>query len=257
MKTEGIKGNSLTKIYKITNKLNNKAYIGQTKQNVKTRFSQHILGMGLGKKMPIHLALQKYGKENFILEEIYYSLDSIDANYSEVYFINLHNTLSPNGYNVDFNTNSIKDNPYLIEESKNSSAVQSLGSETEKSEYLPTRPRYPYQLWMDIKYLYEEGKSPSDINKIMNLNIPNYTIVNKLKDLGCTTSNKARNKFRGNNRFKLSKEEKLNIIKDFKNGLSCVQLERKYKRSSKPIKQVLVDEHLYISKDKKISRTLE
>jgi hypothetical protein len=111
--------------------------------------------------MPIHLALKKYGKDNFIMEEICSCLDQVHANYLEAYFIDKFNSLAPNGYNVDFNTTHIKDNPYLIEEYKNSSAVQSIESETEKSEHnLSTRPRYPYlllrikryaELWSDPK----------------------------------------------------------------------------------------------------------
>jgi hypothetical protein len=213
--------------------------------------------MGMGKKMPVHLALQKYGKENFVIEEVCTCLDEKYAGYLEVYFINTFNSLAPNGYNVDFNTKYIKDNPYLIRENKESLAVQSIASESDLSEYnLATRPRYPYELWMTIKDLYEQGKSPTDINNLLNLNIPNYTIVNKLKDLGCNTTSKSRNLLRGNGKFKLSEVERLNIINDFKNGLSCVQLERKYKRASRPIKTVLVEAGLYTSKDKNICRTL-
>lgn len=60
-------------IYKITNKINGKVYIGQTIQSVKDRWHRHC-----GKKsirsaeMSMHIkrAILKYGKENFIIETI-------------------------------------------------------------------------------------------------------------------------------------------------------------------------------------------
>lgn len=245
-------------IYKITNITNGKCYIGQTKQATSTRFRQHISGMGFGKKMPIHLALKKYGKQNFILEELCSCLDETVANYFEAYFINKFNSLVPIGYNVDFNTTFIKDNPYLIEEYNNSLAVQSIGVETDMSEYnTPKRPEYPYQLWKTIIDLYNSGKCPDDINLVLGINIPRCTMVKKLRALGCDTSNKARNILRGRGRYLLSEVEKTNILADFQNGLECVQLEEKYKRGSRTIKQVLVDAGLYFSMDKKICRTLE
>lgn len=92
-------------IYKFTNKINNKAYIGQTRQKLKTRYRQHIRD---SKKdtLPFHLALQKYGEEKFefsVVEEI--ELDSkkelIDTlNKLEVKYIKKYNSLCPNGYNV-------------------------------------------------------------------------------------------------------------------------------------------------------------
>lgn len=60
-------------IYKITNKINNKVYIGQTNQTLKTRFNQHFnttTHISLIKR-----AMEKYGKENFTIESLYYGED--------------------------------------------------------------------------------------------------------------------------------------------------------------------------------------
>ena len=136
-------------IYKITNKISDKCYIGRTCQEVSVRFKQHITGMGLGKKMPIHLALSKYGSEMFTVETIFCTKDLTDCEYAEIYFINKFNSIAPNGYNVDLNTDKLKDNPYLIEEYKRSSAVQSIEGENCNTEYNPsTRTRYPVELWI-------------------------------------------------------------------------------------------------------------
>ena len=55
-------------IYKITNKINGKIYIGQTAKSIKERFNQHCLKWSCCTKFKY--AINKYGKENFIIEQI-------------------------------------------------------------------------------------------------------------------------------------------------------------------------------------------
>ena len=57
-------------IYKITNKINNKIYIGFTSQNPKKRLLQHFRKAKYGTISPLNNAIRKYGKENFIVETI-------------------------------------------------------------------------------------------------------------------------------------------------------------------------------------------
>ena len=85
-------------IYKITNLINNKAYIGQT-INIKNRFMQHCLPIKnkVSQVSLIKLAINKYGKENFIVEELYFGPDYSEK---EKEFIKFYNTLTPNGYNL-------------------------------------------------------------------------------------------------------------------------------------------------------------
>lgn len=54
-------------IYKITNKINGKIYIGQS-INIERRWKEHIFDNR--KNSLIHLAIIKYGKENFSFEVI-------------------------------------------------------------------------------------------------------------------------------------------------------------------------------------------
>lgn len=58
-------------IYKITNCLNNKIYIGQTIRPIQQRFERHI-NDAIHKIKDTHLcrAILKYGKENFKIEQI-------------------------------------------------------------------------------------------------------------------------------------------------------------------------------------------
>ena len=86
-------------IYKITNTINGKSYIGQTIQNVKERFYQHcaIKCSKAVSNMAIHRAIKKYGKSNFTVEVIE-EIDSANLNDRERYWIKYYNSYN-NGYN--------------------------------------------------------------------------------------------------------------------------------------------------------------
>jgi group I intron endonuclease len=91
-------------IYKITNLVNGKGYIGFTsKKNPYNRWSDHIHKSRnyKQKRYPLHLAIEKYTKDNFIFEIICQSKElDYCLNALEPYFIIKYNTLSPNGYNI-------------------------------------------------------------------------------------------------------------------------------------------------------------
>lgn len=87
-------------IYKITNLINNKNYIGQS-VNVKTRWRNHIRISkdkdNRGYNYPLYCAFRKYGIENFdfeILEEVI--PDNLDE--KEIYYIKKYDSFN-NGYN--------------------------------------------------------------------------------------------------------------------------------------------------------------
>ena len=86
-------------IYKITNKINGKSYIGQTIQNVKERFYQHCATKCSQAilNMVIHKAINKYGKSNFTIEVIE-EVESTNLNDRERYWIKYYDSYS-NGYN--------------------------------------------------------------------------------------------------------------------------------------------------------------
>ena len=57
-------------IYKITNKLNNKKYIGKTTETIAIRWRQHCKRAETDFSRTEHFitAIRKYGKENFMVE---------------------------------------------------------------------------------------------------------------------------------------------------------------------------------------------
>lgn len=85
-------------IYKITNKINNKSYVGQTTQKISERWRKHL--KSTTKCTAMHNAIQKYGKESFTVEIVCTCISKEDLNEKESYYIKLFNTLSPHGYNL-------------------------------------------------------------------------------------------------------------------------------------------------------------
>lgn len=86
-------------IYKITNTINGKSYIGQTIQDVKERFYQHcaVRCNEAVLNMAIHKAIFKYGRPNFTVEVIE-EVESNSLNDRERYWIEYYGSYN-NGYN--------------------------------------------------------------------------------------------------------------------------------------------------------------
>ena len=103
-------------IYKITNNINGKIYIGQS-INIYERWKQHeYKAFNCNEKAynsAIHQAYRKYGIENFsyeIIEEC--SPEQLDAR--EIYWIKQLNSLTPNGYNITSGGQYFKGASYKI-----------------------------------------------------------------------------------------------------------------------------------------------
>lgn len=88
-------------IYKITNKLNGKSYIGQSIHCGK-RIDEHFKG-----NLFIDQTIQLEGIENFTFE-ILKIASREELSYWEDYYIKEYNTIFPNGYNKRWNTSSQK-----------------------------------------------------------------------------------------------------------------------------------------------------
>ena len=82
-------------VYRITNLVNGKVYIGQT-NNLDRRWKEHLYDKR--NNHPIHSALIKYGKENFRMDTLYYG---VDYNEEEKKWISFYDSQNPqNGYNI-------------------------------------------------------------------------------------------------------------------------------------------------------------
>lgn len=89
-------------IYKITNLLNNKVYIGQVyNKSIYDRFKRHISEAKPTSKSYIGRAIAKYGFENFTIEEIDTANTLEELNEKEKYWIKYYNSTDLNyGYNL-------------------------------------------------------------------------------------------------------------------------------------------------------------
>lgn len=84
-------------VYKLTNKLNGKCYIGQTIQTLENRLKQHI---SCGNTI-ISKALNKYGVDNFEITVIDNASNMKQLNSKEIFWIGFYKSLTKyNGYNV-------------------------------------------------------------------------------------------------------------------------------------------------------------
>ena len=95
--------NTKNTIYIITNKVNQKQYIGRTIDNIEKRLRQHYTeSKHCYSQTPLHIDMQKYGIENFTIEKLYeFSADTQKiANITEQCYIEKFNTKIPNGYNI-------------------------------------------------------------------------------------------------------------------------------------------------------------
>lgn len=94
-------------VYKIVNNINGKIYIGQTISSVKSRFNSHYNTKS--KTSLIHLAMKKYGKENFSysIVDVAFSkqdLDLLEIKHIKEYKSNfvLYNILGGGQYDKEF-----------------------------------------------------------------------------------------------------------------------------------------------------------
>ena len=75
-------------VYKITNKLNGKVYIGQTTEGIEKRWKRHC-GYQINDGTYFHNAIKKYGAENFTIEIIDKAKNQEELNELEFFYINI------------------------------------------------------------------------------------------------------------------------------------------------------------------------
>ena len=89
-------------IYKITNVVNGKVYIGQA-LNIKNRFNDHkndpFYPSSRGYHLPFYCAIRKYGIENLTFEVLEECLP-FELDEKEIYYIAKFEAFGPKGYNL-------------------------------------------------------------------------------------------------------------------------------------------------------------
>lgn len=89
-------------IYKITNQINGKSYVGQTINSIALRLRIHIKDAKAGCDLLLHRSIRKYGKEHFTIE-LLEEVNNENLNLAEIRWIAHEKTYFkeyPNGYNL-------------------------------------------------------------------------------------------------------------------------------------------------------------
>lgn len=88
-------------VYKITNKITGKVYIGITNQGAGARYRHHWYEARIGELAPIHRSMAKYGEENFTLEIIDFADTYEELKEKEKYWIKQYDSVNRDkGYNL-------------------------------------------------------------------------------------------------------------------------------------------------------------
>jgi hypothetical protein len=143
-------------VYKITNIVNNKCYIGQTVKSVSRRFIEHKT-----KSNPCHKlarAIKKYGKRNFVVETLCECFSFEELNKKEVEFIEKYNSIKQ-GYNIRFGG---------VKGRWNKSSIKKMT----KSQIKRMEGKYPTVLQYDLQgNLVREWRSTRQITNELGLKI--------------------------------------------------------------------------------------
>lgn len=188
-------------IYKVTNLINGKVYIGQTIQTVQNRWYRHCGKSGISQaELNTHFkrAILKYGKDNFKIE-IIEDCDSSLLNEREKYYISYFDSYN-SGYNSTLGGNDGY-KPYKTNDEINQQIAQ----------------------------LYEEGFSLREIGREYNLD--KTTVKGILNRLNIT--------LRKRRTYKFTEKVRNNIISDLKDGLTRKEVIQKYKISKSYLSQLI------------------
>lgn len=115
-------------IYKITNIITSKIYVGKTKRSINNRLKSHLYDAFKRKnntQIILYNSMKKYGKENFIIEELEKCNSLEQLGKRETYWIKTLNSKSPNGYNMTDGGDGLI-NPDINVRNKISNSVKNL-----------------------------------------------------------------------------------------------------------------------------------
>lgn len=88
-------------IYLLTNKVNGKKYVGQTRKSLRRRWRGHLRSSLLEKPLLlVDEAIKEFGSSNFSLRGLCHCYTFERLNYKEAFWINKLSSRSPHGYNV-------------------------------------------------------------------------------------------------------------------------------------------------------------
>jgi group I intron endonuclease len=150
-------------LYKITNTVNNKCYIGFTSLSVEQRFRTHIKNSKYKRNnQKLYNAIRKYGVDKFIVEQIYQGIDALQK---EDEFIKK--------YKAEYNMTEGGNNPPLQTGNK-----WNMTEEAKAKLRKPKPPRTPEHAEKIASQLRGRKLSKEHIQKIIENRTPNRPFGN-------------------------------------------------------------------------------
>lgn len=182
-------------IYKITNTINNKLYIGKTIKTIQERWNEHIKKAKEHPNRYLYDAINHYGIDNFTIEQIE-ECDNEILNEREIYWISYYNTyyLSDNskGYNMTLGGeggNTWEANPHKEETSRKlSQALTGKHKSEECKQYLSALKKGKHFHIIDEEAMFADIKNGMSISDLINkYHISEWTIRFRCKEkFGCS-----------------------------------------------------------------------
>ena len=164
-------------IYLITNKINNKKYIGQTlRSDVNTRWKYHKCNNKKYIGQILYNAYQKYGTNNFDYKIICICFDE-DTNKYEKEYIQKYDTIYPNGYNLlevlNIKKSLIKEKSILNNEIVGRTQTEITKNKIKQkiTEYYKKKSNFKIEQYdldnslLDTYYSYSDASRKANINK--------------------------------------------------------------------------------------------
>ena len=195
-------------IYKITNLITNKCYIGETtKADPEKRWMQHKNTIKRGIGCPaLQSAVIKHGIDNFKFEILLICFDEDRYKY-EIEYIKKYNTLVPNGYNI------LEGGPGGgFKGKKHSEETRKRMSKNMKQKYIDD-PKFKKNISDGIKNYYNETsiiKHREAMAKSSGVKIGQYNLTNELMNTFVSISEASRQT--GVSKGSIQKYIKKNII---------------------------------------------
>lgn len=219
----------MTGIYKFTNKINNKSYIGQSK-NIEGRYKRHLYDARNGATTIFHAAIRKYGIENFIFE-VLEECEAEKLNELEIYYIQKYNTLMPNGYNMQTGGQPYGEQPYFHFKQSDILVIYDLLQNTELS-YVSIGAIYGVTATM-IGHI-NFGREYAQINYTYPIRLIEQSKQIQKKEVAHKICGEQ------SHRASITEETAYNIIEDlsFNFNLSSVQIAEKYHTTIDVVKDI-------------------
>lgn len=164
----------ITGIYKLTNIVNGKVYIGQSRDianRMRTHMKDSVRVDDERGQRPIYEAMREYGIENF-KSEVLEICDESKLDERETYYIKLHNSTNPDvGYNSTWYAKPLQD-PKVREKIKQSGIYERQGERIRQ---------WNLKQWSNPAYRKAKSKASSELQK-KRLKDPIY-LAEKTKQL--------------------------------------------------------------------------